>query len=715
MIKKRKKNVENRNKTIIFANGKSANLTKMKPILKLFLRLLKIAVIIVVAFVVLVITAVWLVNKPSVQNKFLSYATEILQDKLQTKVEIDSIRIGFFSDDVRLYRLKVEDLQHRPMLQLEHLNVEIDMWALLKNEVQLEEVSIKGLHAKLYKPKADSAANYQFMLDAFKSDKQKQKTKPKTGKKKELTLDLDKVHIEDVDLIYNDAHVALGDLRLNKGWTDKYTGELQKVEGSFVRIKKRDSVRVDNSILVDRIAFEVNGEKGKLTIDSVHWKTDNHLPHKRALKPKRGWFDDGHLNVVAGLQIDITHADKDSICGMLTKCEVNDLASGFHITDLHLNFKKKAEKVHMSDAVICMANTTLKFNSGEIQLPSKKKGIPLLFSTSPISGTTQLTDIAHPFAPALKDFKLPLWLTTKFSGNDTTLVFKDIVVKTTDNKFRAKAVGSIGGLKDKYKLNVHFDILDCVIEGNSKERIIKQFPVKRFMMKQLHALGTLHYKGSFNVKYKRLEFRGNVGTACGNMQFSFLINSLTGYLTGNVQSNAFELGKAMDYPDVGRIGCRAGFKMDISKPRTAAMRKQKGGKLVIGQVDALVYEAQYKGVKVTDVYANIVSDGAVAEGKLKMKGKLADVLCAFSFTDTDQMRKTKIKPGIRFHLFNYDNENDPDMAEREKRKAERKAAKQKEREDKKAQKAAEKEKRAAEKAARKAAKKAAKEAAKNQN
>ena len=102
MIKKRKKNVENRNKTIIFANGKSANLTKMKPILKLFLRLLKIAVIIVVAFVVLVITAVWLVNKPSVQNKFLSYATEILQDKLQTKVEIDSIRIGFFSDDVRI-------------------------------------------------------------------------------------------------------------------------------------------------------------------------------------------------------------------------------------------------------------------------------------------------------------------------------------------------------------------------------------------------------------------------------------------------------------------------------------------------------------------------------------------------------------------------------------------------------------------------------------
>jgi hypothetical protein len=46
---------------------------------------------------------------PSVQNKFLHYATDMLQEKLQTKVEIDSIHVGFFSDDVGLYNLKVED------------------------------------------------------------------------------------------------------------------------------------------------------------------------------------------------------------------------------------------------------------------------------------------------------------------------------------------------------------------------------------------------------------------------------------------------------------------------------------------------------------------------------------------------------------------------------------------------------------------------------
>jgi len=673
----------------------------------IFLRILKIVFGIALFFVLLVVLSVWLINMSSVQNKFLHYATDILQEKLQTKVEIDSIHVGFFSDDVGLYNLKVEDREHRPMLKLEELAVEIDMWALLKDEVQMEEISIKGLHAKLYKGKQDSVANYQFVIDAFKS-KKKPGEKKKTTKGKQLTVDLQKLKIEDVDLVYNDSHIALGSLDLKQGWGNRLTGELKNIEGSWVRIKKRDSVHVDNHILIDRIVYEGQDKHGSVTLDSVHWETDNHLPHKRVAKPKRGWFDDGHMNVVAHIKVDVSHADKDSICGTLTECDANDKASGLHITDLHLKFKKIAEKLHVSDAVICMANTTLKFDKAEVQLPSKKKGIPFLFSTSNITGTTLLTDISHPFAPVLKDFKLPLWLSTKFSGTDSVLSFRDVVVKTTDNKFRAKAKGDITGLKNKYDLDVHFDILDCVVEGSSKARIINQFTVRKFMMKQLHALGTLRYKGSFDVKYKRIEFRGNIGSACGAMNFSFKLDGLNKYVTGNVLSNAFELGKAMDYPDVGRIGARAGFKIDISKERTAVMRRKVGGKLPICQVDALVYEAKYKGIKVTDVYANIVSNGAVADGKIKMKGALADVMCSFSFTDTDHMQQTKIKPGIRFHLFNNDYKTDKELADHEKRKAERKAAKQKEKEEKKKQKEAEKAKRAAEKAARRVAKEAAK-------
>ena len=163
----------------------------------------------------------------------------------------------------------------------------------------------------------------------------------------------------------------------------------------------------------------------------------------------------------------------------------------------------------------------------------------------------------------------------------------------------------------------------------------------------------------------------------------------------------------MDMPDIGKIACKANFKFDISKPRTALMRKQKGGKLPIGQVDAEVYEAAYKKVKVRNIVANIKSDGAVADGNLAMKGGRVDVLCSFSFTNTNEMKKTKIKPGIRFHKLSEEDKAVRD--ERKQQKADEKALRKQQKAD---EKALRKQQKADEKAAKKAAKAEAKAAKK---
>lgn len=621
----------------------------MKPVVSIILSIFKVATIVVAAFVFIVVAVVGLLNVPSIQNKFLIRATEMLEEKLQTKVEIDSIRIGFFRDDVCLYNLRVEDREHRPMLKLELLTAEIDRWALLKKEVQLEEVGVKGLSAQLFKSKSDSVANYQFVLDAFKP---KRNVKEKKGEKSgTLVFNLEQLHAEDVDIVYNDSHFSFVSANLSKGWGGRYYAELHKAETSWVHVKKRHPVRVDNHLMIGRVVYEEEDGLRKVAFDSVQWTTNNHLPHKRTNKPKRGWFDDGHLDVAANMKFNLRHADKDSVCGTLEECDIHDKASGLHITDLHLKFKKIAEKIQVSDATVCMANTKLTFNNGQLQLPSKKEGRPLHFSTSKITGRTLLKDISHPFAPVLKDFKEPLLVSTRFSGNDNSLAFKDVVVRTTDNMLHIKAVGGLNNLKDKYKLRVHFNILDCVAKGDSKTRIINQFRVRKFMMKQVQTLGTLHYKGALDVLYKKIQLRGRVGTDCGHMQVVLLVNSLDKYLTGNVQSNDLELGKAMDHPEWGRVDCMADFKIDISKVRTAAMRRQKGGKLPIGQADAIVNETKFKGIKLTGIHATIVSDGALAEGRLTRQGKLSELFCAFSFTDTNDMKKMKIKPGIHLNIF----------------------------------------------------------------
>ena len=146
----------------------------MISIKKIILNTLKIAIGLVVFFVLAVVTSVWLINKPSTQDKVLKYATEMLAEKLNTKVEIDSIRIGFFREDIQLYGLRVDDQQQRRMLELQSLSAEFRILPIiLHQEVNLEEINVKGLHAYLYKPSPDEPANFQFVIDAFQTQKKK--------------------------------------------------------------------------------------------------------------------------------------------------------------------------------------------------------------------------------------------------------------------------------------------------------------------------------------------------------------------------------------------------------------------------------------------------------------------------------------------------------------------------------------------------------------
>ena len=79
------------------------------------------------------------------------------------------------------------------------------------------------------------------------------------------------------------------------------------------------------------------------------------------------------------------------------------------------------------------------------------------------------------------------------------------------------------------------------------------------------------------------------------------------------------------------------------------MRRVKGGHLPIGQVEVQDAMTSYKGVKLKHIDATIKSDGAIAEGRLVNRHKHVDLLCNFTFTNTDSIQKMKIKPGLKIH------------------------------------------------------------------
>ena len=673
------------------------------------------------AFVLLLsVGAFFVLNSTAFQNRVLQQAAQMLSDRLLTRVTIDHVNIGFLTQDVRLYGLDVEDRQHRKMLQMDTLSADLRLLRLLQGEVSIRSVRVKGLRALLLKPSGDSAANYQFVIDAFRKEPSADAAPLDSARsKRKLTLAVERGELEHVAVSYNDQHYRLQRLEYRLRQADHHTVAVEHLSRRWVSHTKKGDV--DNLLDIGQLAAVYSPAEKQVTLSEARFATDNHQPRKNHGKPHRGAFDAGHLDLLAALQVDIAHADKDSVVAILRSCRAEDCGSGLLVSDLTMRAHVADGIARLRDFRVKMQNTQLRFDTASVQLPSKKTGRRLAFQTSPISGRVVLRDISRPFSPALANFTLPLRLRTTFNGTDEQLHFGGVSVVTDDKKLSIRAHGSITGLRDSRQLAVRFHVDRMTAQAGSKERIISQFPVKKFMMKQLHNLGTIHYRGDFAVLWKREQFEGLLQTACGDARFRFHLDEQNKYVVGNVRTDSFMLGRAMDMPDIGKVVCQASFRFDISKPRTARMRREKGGKLPIGQVDAEVTEARYKKLRVRNTVAHIRSNGAVATGDLAVRGKRMDVMCTFSFTNTSEMRKMKVKPGLKFHdLSDADKAAKAEKrvqrnAEKEARKAEkaaRQAAKAEEKAARKAEKQAERAVRKAEKQAEKAARKAARRAEK---
>jgi hypothetical protein len=551
----------------------------------------------------------------------------------------------------------------------------------MHKEIYVREATVRGLEANLLQESPDSAANFQFVIDAFKRDKKHNEKVDSLKHKPKLTFKVKKVTLESIKVRFNDKRAHLGRFVYKSGGNGRDVAEINELRAQWVSKSKKGPV--DNTLRVKVIDMHDTKQGKKLTIDSLCFTTDNHKQRVNVGKPKHGAFDAGHLNVVAQMYLNIEHLEKDSFVAVVTNGQAIDRGSGLDVHKLNLRVAGNKRSLHLSNVTVALANTVLKFDDADVQLPSKKEGRELRYGTSTIFGYVVLQDIARPFAPVLSNFTLPLELMVKMQGDENSIKFSDVDINNSDSRLRILASGYITDLKDAHNLKVHFDVSHMFARGNSKENIIRQFPVKRLMMKQLHALGDISYVGQFDVLWKKEQFAGQLHTQVGDLDFMFTIDNADKYVFGAATTGNISVDKTFDMPNIGVASCQATFKVDISKPRTALMRQQLGGKLPIGVASIQVKEGQYKKIKIHDISVDVNSNGAVAEGELKTHGHHIDLSCNFSFTSTDDMKKMKIShPGIKIHKL---------TPEDRQQKAEEKQRKKEEKETRKHQKQLEKE------------------------
>ena len=597
-----------------------------------------LAAIIAILALATVITA----NSTFVQDKLVSIATSALSKQFNTEIGIDHVGLNLLNMSACIEGIRIKDQQQRDMLKVKRIWGRLQPLALLKKEILLRKCEVDSIDIHLIKPQ-NGPANYQFLLESSKKDSRHPKD---STKRSNFRFDLKDAVVRSIHVSYNDANYELSQAFYNH-WRGTHSITIHHAKVDWQRQTKKALVRwhLDSGTLTATLPKD--GKK-HIDIKGLELKSDCDLPRRNFGKPHHGDFDDRHFNLQADFAIDILHLDKDSVKLALTKGCVKDTIAGIDLTELKSDITICDKHVTLTNTIVQQVTTRLDIPKAHILLPDKKKGTSLSYNADLIKGRVMLKDISKPFAKVLHKFSIPLNLSVNLSGTNEGMLFKDIHVNTDDNKLTIDAMGMLRNLKDAHKLNLHFEVYQMKAKPGIKDKIINQFTVKKYMMYQVYALGVIRYSGSFDILWKKQQFRGLMNTEKGDVNFDFELDGNTKYLTGNARTDSLNLGELFQLNKISDIDCSASFKIDISKSRTAVMRKQKGGKLPIGHVKADIRKVGYRMIHMKNIVANIESDGAIADGDVTLKGSLTNLVVQFSFTNTEEMHKMKIKPKLSF-------------------------------------------------------------------
>ncbi len=115
-----------------------------------------------------------LLHIPAVQGYIGQKTAEAISEKLHTRVSVGKVNVGFLNrvviDDFELY-----DQKDKKMLTASRLSAKVDIAPLLKGRISVSSAQIFGMKALLYKESADQPANFQFAIDALKSEEKEEK------------------------------------------------------------------------------------------------------------------------------------------------------------------------------------------------------------------------------------------------------------------------------------------------------------------------------------------------------------------------------------------------------------------------------------------------------------------------------------------------------------------------------------------------------------
>jgi hypothetical protein len=176
-----------------------------------------------------------------VQNYVKDKAVTFLQNKIHTRVEIGHISLGLPKLLV-LEDVYFEDQKKDTLIAGDKLKVDITLLKLLQNKVEINEINLEGITAKISRG-PDSLFNFDYIIKAFVGEQKKEVKPADTASTMKFSLDkiiLDKINVSYKDATTgNDVKFLLGhfDTRIKDFDLDKMKFTIPKINLSGVNAK----------------------------------------------------------------------------------------------------------------------------------------------------------------------------------------------------------------------------------------------------------------------------------------------------------------------------------------------------------------------------------------------------------------------------------------------------------------------------------------------
>ncbi|WP_367752684.1 translocation/assembly module TamB domain-containing protein [Flavobacterium sp. WC2430] len=224
-----------------------------------------------------------LIQIPSVQNVAKQKVVAYIQEKIQTKVSINHLKIEF-PKKIILEGIYFEGQKKDTLLAGKKIAVDISMWQLINNTVAINSIDLNGITVNINR-NTTGDFNFDYIIKAFASpDKQPKDSTP-------MIFSLDEVNLDTINLKYTDAF-SKNDLtlKLRHLETRIKTFDLEemnfevpkiKIKGLKLKLKQgipKEITSVANStasksnfniglgeVDLSKIAIDYQDEKSKLT------------------------------------------------------------------------------------------------------------------------------------------------------------------------------------------------------------------------------------------------------------------------------------------------------------------------------------------------------------------------------------------------------------------------------------------------------------------